>query len=139
MRDPQSKPTIIDEQGEYVAPEATGTPGARTQNPFHAGVGGLGGAITPIPEHLLNKKGKPSLFKMIGWKGTAVLVLVAAGIIALAAASLVVLAFAIPILLLLAVIGWVVGKVRGPSRSSSPRPGSSRSVIVVRGGFPNGR
>lgn len=129
MRDPQSKPTIIDENGDRVfdAQDAPGaTPGGGT--PF--GMPGFpASGIPPIPERLLNKHGKPSLLKLIGWKGAAVLALVVAGIIALAAVSFMVLLFVLPVLLLLAVIGWVVGKVRGPSRGARP---AARSVVVVR-------
>lgn len=129
MRDPQSKPTIIDEDGEHVVDDTTtGTSG----RPGAAGFGAAGfGApgIPPIPDRLLNKNGKPSLLKMIGWKGAVVLALVVAGIIALAALSFMVLLFVLPVLLLIAVIGWVVGKFRGPragTRSAAP------SVVVVR-------
>lgn len=134
MRDPQSKPTIIDEDGEHVVDDTTtrGATGPRSTGPGGIPFGVPGFAATgipPIPEHLLNKNGKPSLFKLIGWKGAVILALVVAGIIALAALSFMVLLFVLPVLLLIAVIGWVVGKVRGPqgtARTAAP------SVVVVR-------
>jgi hypothetical protein len=139
VRDPKSKPTIIDEDGEQVVDDTT-TRGAagRTGSPFgQAGFGAPGfdapgfdaAGIPPIPERLLNKHGKPSLFKMIGWKGAVVLALVVAGIVALAAVSFMVLLFVLPVLLLLAVVGWVVGKVRGPQAPAGP---AAPSIVVVR-------
>lgn len=139
MREPQSKPTIIDEDGEQVVDDTTtrGATGRGTTGPSATGPGGIpfgvhgfaATGIPPIPEHLLNKKGKPSLFKLIGWKGAVILALVVAGIIALAALSFMVLLFVLPILLLIAVIGWVVGKVRGPQAT---RRSAAPSVVVVR-------
>lgn len=131
MRDPQSKPTIIDEDGEHIAEDHQATRGTAGVGGSPFGVPGFtAGGIPPIPERLLNKHGKPSLLKMIGWKGALVVALVVAGIIALAALSFMVLLFVLPILLLLGVIGWIVGKVRGP-QATGRRP-MPRSVVVVR-------
>lgn len=123
MRDPQSKPTIIDENGEHVDTGTGRVRGGQSANPF----GGSATGLPPFPEHLLNKHGKPSLLKLIGWKGAVVLALVVAGIIALAAVSFMVVLFALPVVLLLLVVGWVAQKVRGPGR-----PTASNPVIVVR-------
>lgn len=132
----QSRPTVIDEDGKPFidadpgAQRAAGTPfGPGT--PF-AGGGPFAGVPLggPIPERLLNRNGKPSLAKLLGWKGIAILVLVVAGVIALAAASVMVLVFALPILLLLGVIGAVAARVRGSRRPAGTARG--RQIIVVR-------
>ena len=130
MRDPQSKPTIIDEDGQRVV-EATGAArGATGRGDLPFGMPGFGSTgVPPIPEHLLNRQGKPSLLKLIGPKGALVLALVAAGVISLAALSVMVLLFAIPVVALLAMIGWVVAKVRGPRSAPST---AARSVVVIR-------
>lgn len=131
MREEQSKPTIIDEDGK---PFIDG--GQRAQQPgdipFGAmpfGAAQFGAMPTPqIPEKYLGRDGKPSLVKILGWKGIAFLVVVLAGIVALAIASIAVAVVVVPILLILGAIGWVVAKVRGPQR---PAQSASR-VIVVR-------
>lgn len=128
MREPQSKPTIIDEDGEKVVTDNPRGGTGRPANPF--GPAGYAGGFGPIPDHLLNKHGKPSLLKLIGWKGAVAIALVVAGVIALAALSFMVLLFALPVLLLLAVIGWIAGKVRRPAAGSSPT--AARSVVVIR-------
>lgn len=135
MTEQQRKTKIIDEDG---LPVVDGDPRAQrfaddatTGMPGYPGMPGMPGAIPglpPIPEQLLNRKGKLSLFKLIGWKGVAFLVLIVAALIGLAAVSFVVAAIALPILLLMGVIGWVVAKVRGPK----PSDGSGRAVVIVR-------
>ena len=139
-RQQHSNPTIIDEDGKpFIDPgsgeqRTSGSPfGAG--NPF-VGMPGAGGPgigvplMAPIPERLLNRKGKLSFAKLLGWKGIAILVLVVAGLIALAAVSVMFLVFALPILLLIGVIGWVASSVRGGNRPAAAARG--RQVIVVR-------
>lgn len=137
-----SKPTIIDEDGVPVVDATTaGTSGGLGGTPGGMGgaAGGMGGAaggmrgapmpgLPPFPEELLGRNGKPSLIKIIGWKGVAVLVLLVAGMIALAIASLAVAVIVVPILLLIGAVGWVVAKVRGPKRPAA----SSSTVLVIR-------
>lgn len=134
-----SKPTIIDEDGVPVVDATTAGTRAGRSGGLGGTPGGMGGAaggmrgapmpgLPPFPEELLGRNGKPSLIKIIGWKGIAVLVLLVAGMIALAIASLAVAVIVVPILLLIGAIGWVVAKVRGPKRPAA----SSSTVLVVR-------
>lgn len=140
MRDNESKPRIIDEDGQPVTDTADntqagagrGTSGSGT--PFGTGTpfGATGfpiGGVPPIPEHMLGRDGKPSLRKIIGWKGVAALTLIAAVVIGLIALSFMVFLIALPIIILIAIIGWVVGKVRGTQHSA---PSATRSIRIVR-------
>ena len=124
-RNQQPNPTVIDENGLPVIdadPRAARAPGSRT-----GGVPPMPG-LPPIPEELLGRNGRLSIFKLVGWKGVALAVLVVAALIALAAVSFMVVLVAVPVLLLLGIVGWVVGKVRGPQPAAAGR----RAVIVVR-------
>lgn len=140
MRDNESKPRIIDEDGQPVtdtagdaragagsATSGSGTPFG-TGTPFGAPGFPIGG-VPPIPEHLLGRDGKPSLRKIIGWKGVAALTLIAAVVIGLIALSFMVFLIALPIIILIAIIGWVVGKIR---RTQYPTPSANRSTRIVR-------
>lgn len=125
----RTKPTVIDEQGLPVisTPAPDDVPGGPYGMPNAYQMPGM----PPIPDNLVGRNGRISLFKLIGWKGIALLVLVTAGLVALAAASFFVALIAVPVLLLLAGIGWVAAKVGGPASrgggysvklsSSSPR------------------
>ncbi|WP_153506333.1 hypothetical protein [Cumulibacter manganitolerans] len=130
-RQQHSKPTVIDEDGKPFID--AGLPGGGMPDGSMPG-GGLPGPGfpmgAPIPERLLNRKGKLSLARLLGWKGIAILVLVVAGLIALAAASAMVMLFVLPVLLLLGVVGAVTARVRGHRRP----PGGARGpqIVVVR-------
>lgn len=111
MREEQTEPTIIDEDGK---PFVDGEQRAQRPGGIPFGAMPFGTMPTPqIPAKYLGRDGKPSLVKIMGWKGIAITVLIVAALIGLAALSFVVALIALPVVLLLGVIAWVAAKVRG--------------------------
>ncbi|WP_106848306.1 hypothetical protein [Blastococcus sp. Marseille-P5729] len=131
MREEQSKPTIIDEDGKPFidGDQRAQQPGGIPFGSMPFGSAPFGAMPTPqIPEKYLGRDGKPSLWKILGWKGVAIAVLIIAAVAGLAALSIMVAIIALPILVLIGAVAWVAGRVRGGRPTSS----TGRAVIVVR-------
>lgn len=116
MSDPgQQRPKVIDENG---LPVLDGDPrGPDGPRPAGHPLASPGFTVFASGEQFLTADGsRPSLRKLLGWRGIAVLAVVVALVIAVAVVSIVAFAFVVPILLLLGLIGAGLRHVRGPAR-----------------------
>lgn len=139
--DRNSTHQVIDEEGTPVVDATDSSSGAGSAGTGFGGdegqrsayIGGMPGMPgMQIPDRFLNRKGKPSLWKMIGWRGVLAIVVVVAVLVTLAIISAAFLLFAIPILIVAALVGAVVRKVGGKGRGPSQGVPASRIVVVRR-------
>ncbi|GAB3303371.1 hypothetical protein EK0264_02900 [Epidermidibacterium keratini] len=134
---------VIDEDGTPLI-DATGAAGPRTEagsddarqgadgrSAYIGGMPGMPGMPgMQIPEKFLGKDGKPSLWKMIGWRGALAIALVIGVLVTLAIISAAFLLIAIPVLAVIALGGWIARKLTGRSTPHGSAPGAR--VMVVR-------
>lgn len=132
---------VIDEDGTPLI-DATGNAGPRPgagsegagadgRSAYIGGMPGMPGMPgMQIPEKFLDKNGKPSLWKMIGWRGALAIALVIGVLVTLAIISAAFLLIAIPVIALVALGGAIARKLTGRARPASATPGAR--VMVVR-------
>ena len=122
---------LIDATGDAGPRAGTGNrggPGAEERTAYIGGMPGMPGM--QIPEKFLDKNGKPSLWKMIGWRGALAIALVVGVLVTLAIISAAFLLIAIPVIALIALGGWVARKLTGRGPRGGGTPGVR--VMVVR-------
>lgn len=117
MPGPGQQPRTIDEDGVPIVDTAGSRPGAPFGGPAGAGAQqpfGLPGftVLDPSGRFMTADGSRPSLRKILGWRGMAALAVVVAIIVAVAIVSIVALAFVVPVLLLIGMVTAGLARLR---------------------------